>query len=240
MRRSLVVSSLLIIAGLVLIACGSTADDLRPTFEPTSTFDFTERISAQETRVAVAEAERADDADTVVVAADADTTTDDADIVVPTATLALPTATLVPATPTIEPTVAEPTAVAVEEQTIYDLHPDLPANADPTIGDTLFNLVAMSPSTGQNCTACHNPNEPIAGTGPYVYGIANRAGDRVEGQTAVEYLFNSIAHPNDYIVAEQNGMAYAANVMPADWSEVLTDDDIYHIVAYLLTLDQEE
>lgn len=234
MRRSFVVSGLLIIAGMVLIACGTTADELRPTFEPTNTFDFSARFSVQETRAAQAEAEREDD--TVAVAQD---TTEEDTAGEATATTVPPTASVAPPTSTITPTVAEPTEVAATEQTIYDLHPDLPENADPTIGDTLFNLVAMSPSTGQNCTACHNPNEPVPAVGPYVYGIANRAAERVEGQSAVEYLYNSIAHPNDYILEQQGDMMYAAGLMPQDWTEVLTEDDIYHIVAYLLTLDQE-
>jgi mono/diheme cytochrome c family protein len=242
MRHSFVVSGLLIIAGMILIACGTVASEPRPTFEPTNTFDFSARNSVQETRVAQAEADRAVEEDTITVAqdqdsdgsAETDTVTEAA-----TATTVPATASPVPATPTVAPTVAEPTEAPAAEQTIHERFPDLPANADPTIGDTLFNLVAMSPSTGQNCTACHNPNEPVPGTGPYVYGIANVAAERVGGQTAVEYLYNSIAHPNDYILEQQGDMMYAANVMPSDWTEVLTDDDIYHIVAYLLTLDQE-
>lgn len=237
MRRSIVVSFMLMITGAILVACGSTADELRPTFAPTETFDFTARIAIQETR-------SAQEAEVIAVAqdTDADDTADD-----PTEEVVMPTVTAIPATPTSVPPTAtpqpeEPTEVAedtTEEVDLFALHPDLPAGSDPAIGEALYLAIA-APDTGQNCTVCHNVNEPVPGTGPYLYGIANVAGERVEGQTAVEYLFTSIKNPNDFIAPAQGDSVWGAGVMPQSWSQVMSDSDIYHIVAYLLTLDQSE
>jgi hypothetical protein len=99
--------------------------------------------------------------------------------------------------------------------------------------------------TGQYCITCHNPTEPIPATGPYVYGIANVAGERVEGMTAVEYLYDSIVNPNDHIAPPQvgpdgNEFTWNPGVMPQNWDVDLTDQQIADIVAYLMTLNQAE
>lgn len=236
MRRTVVLSSLLMLAGLMLIACGTTADALRPTFEPTSTFDFRARLNAQETRTAEELANRPVDEDAVAVADDAAAEAATEAVVPSTVTPLPPTPTLV--SPTAPPATAtpEPTEVAAE-LTLQDLHPDLPESADPVIGEIWFNNTQND--IGQYCAQCHNPDEPIPGQGPYVYGIANVAGDRVEGVSAVEYLYTSITNPNDYILEQQGDMVYASGVMPQNWTDFLSETEIYDIVAYLLTLDQE-
>lgn len=234
MRRSIVVSLVLVLTGVVLVACGTTADELRPTFAPTSTFNFESRIAIQQTR-------SAEQADVIAVAQDSGDDAVEPAAIAPTATPRPATSTPMPATPTPEPTevVEEPTEAVSAEVDVHDRFPDLPASADPATGDLLFHNI-VAPDTGQNCTTCHNVEEPIPGTGPYLYGIANLAGQRMEGIGAVEYLFNSIKYPNDFIAPAQGDSAWGAGVMPQSWSQVLADDDIYHIVAYLLTLDQTE
>ncbi len=235
MRRSLVVSFVLILTGVVLVACGSAADELRPTFAPTATFNFEARIAIQETRAA----QRAqNEGEVVAIAQDQGDDATVPAVVPPTATPVPATATPLPATPTPEPT-EEIVEEVVVEADLHSQFPDLPASANPIVGDSLFHAIA-APDTGQNCTTCHNVEEPIVGTGPYLYGIANVAAERVEGESAVEYLFNSIKHPNDFIAPPQGDREWGAGVMPQSWSQILTDDDIYHIVAYLLTLDQIE
>lgn len=195
---------LLIIVGLILVACGTRATELRPTFEPTATFDYSIR----------AQVEGDDEAVTSV----------------PTATPTMPSPTATSA-PTEAPTEApSPTAVPTE------VSQDLPG--DPENGEWLFNNWANQ-ETSQFCVTCHNAEEPIPGTGPYLYGIANVATDRVPELSAEEYLRQSILNPNDFIAPSQGDSNWAAGVMPDNWNLYLTAEDIDDIVAYLLTLDQE-
>ncbi|PJF44586.1 MAG: hypothetical protein CUN55_03205 [Phototrophicales bacterium] len=233
MRRSVVVSFFLMLCGGILVACGTTADALRPTFEPTPTFNFGTRVALEQTRTARQSSESS------VEVAQADDNETIEPTLVPTATPLPPTTTPVPPTPTSEPTevVEEATDENTQADDIYTLFPDLPRSADPTVGDLLFHNI-VAPDTGQNCTTCHNVEEPIPGTGPYLYGIANHAAEHAEGLTAVEYLFTSIKYPNEHIAPPQGDKVWSAGVMPQTWSQVLSDEDIYHIVAYLLTLNQ--
>lgn len=211
----------LILIGIFLVACGTIAEEPRPTFEPTSTFARVERPY--------------EDDDVVVVAGEPTNTS-----VPPTPTLELPTATPTPeetelATeiPTEEAT-AEATE-AVEAGGEGEVS-DLPGN--PEYGAIYFES-SRAPSTEQRCSDCHKADEPIPGLGPYLYGIATVAGSRVEGLTAEEYLYQSIVEPGAHIAPPQTDQPWPEELMPRDWSSALTEQDIWDIVAYLLTLDQE-
>lgn len=78
------------------------------------------------------------------------------------------------------------------------------------------------------CSVCH-----IAGGGrvaPPFAGIADRAASRRPHLSAGQYLFESIVQPGDYLVAGY------ANAMPGNFANRLSQADIGHIIAYLLTL----
>ena len=153
-----------------------------------------------------------------------------------------PTETPMPptATPTDEPTV-EPTAVPTEEPTVepteeptqevaMDPIVRLVASRDPAAGEVLFNQ--MYPETGFACATCHHVDVPENLIGPSLLGIPDIALTRVEGLSAERYLYESIVHPNDYLVE-----GFVANVMPQTWGDVMSDTEIYDIIAYLLTLE---
>ena len=72
-----------------------------------------------------------------------------------------------------------------------------------------------------------------AEVGPTLQGIADRAGQRVAGQSGDENLFVSIIHPNDYLVP-----GYSANIMPANYAQALTAQQIRDLIAYLESLHQ--
>jgi mono/diheme cytochrome c family protein len=57
------------------------------------------------------------------------------------------------------------------------------------------------------------------------------AGDMVSGQSAEEYLHESVVEPNAYVVE-----GFPANVMPTNYGSQLTDQQITDLVAYMLTL----
>ncbi|NIP36598.1 MAG: hypothetical protein GWN18_16670 [Thermoplasmata archaeon] len=67
--------------------------------------------------------------------------------------------------------------------------------------------------------------------GPSLADIGAGAGERVEGLTAEEYIEQSIRDPDAYVVE-----GYAGGIMPP-WGEILGDDQIDALVAYLLTLN---
>lgn len=104
------------------------------------------------------------------------------------------------------------------------------ANADAAHGDTLFHEMT---STGFACVTCHRVDTTDMLVGPGLLGIPDRAGDRVPGESAERYLYNSILHPNDYIVE-----TFPESVMPQTYADVFSTSDVYDLVAYLMTLGE--
>lgn len=91
------------------------------------------------------------------------------------------------------------------------------------IGETLI--------AEQNCIACH-----VLGNGalaPLFAGIADRAAERRPPLSAEQYLYEAIMYPGAHILE-----AYA-NSMPNDYDDRLSQQEIGHIIAYLLTLSNE-
>lgn len=75
------------------------------------------------------------------------------------------------------------------------------------------------------CAGCHGA-EP--GAGPALTGMADRAAERVEGQSAEDYLHESIVEPGAYLV---DGYG---NIMPADYGEQYSDEELDAMVAYIM------
>jgi mono/diheme cytochrome c family protein len=100
------------------------------------------------------------------------------------------------------------------------------AVGDAARGEALFT----QPVGGQPaCSTCHTLDETRI-VGPGLGGVAARTGERVPGESAEAYLYNSIAHPGAFIVEGY------ANVMPAAYADTLTGEQLADLVAYLLTL----
>jgi mono/diheme cytochrome c family protein len=136
---------------------------------------------------------------------------------------------------TEEPT-EEVTEVATEEATaeVTQLARDIPSEeelaasvdaANVTRGQELFTVAAIP-----SCTICHQIDGVSTGVGPNLFGLSERAGTRVEGQGPFSYVYISIRYPHDFTVE-----GFPANAM-FDYSNVLTDEDIYDLIAYLWTL----
>lgn len=82
--------------------------------------------------------------------------------------------------------------------------------------------------TGTACSTCHT----LDGTtlvGPSFQGIADRAGDRVSGMTAEEYIHQSIVDPSAHIVEGYD------DLMPAIYGQQLSDEQVNELVAFLMT-----
>lgn len=113
--------------------------------------------------------------------------------------------------------------------------------------DISIQLPAGDPQAGQalsagslGCAGCHE----LAAVGPpwapagEVAGIGERADTRFtqegypgQATSAEQYLIESVVLPNVYIVA-----GYEANVMPANYGQRLTAQQLADLVAYMLSL----
>lgn len=169
--------------------------------------------------------------DAPMVEAAAEEVTEIQPTLAPTATPLRATETATPAptdTPTPAPTATpEPTATPM-------LSPidRMVAVRNPEKGAILFELFQEDAGSGYSCSNCHLPASEKANLGPGLLNIKDRALTRVEGQSAAEYIYESITDPTAYLVE-----GFDAELMPQNWSEIYTDLEIFDIVAYLLTLE---
>lgn len=81
------------------------------------------------------------------------------------------------------------------------------------------------------CGACHMlADAGGAGTaGPTLTHIGTQAGNMVPGQSADQYIHESIVNPNAFIVP-----GFQSNIMPKDFGQRLSDQELQALVQYLL------
>jgi cytochrome c553 len=148
-----------------------------------------------------------------------------------------PTATPVPPTVTPTPVPATPTpeadAIPAEWENIVLL---VSRFSDPARGETLFQQtfeVGMQNDTiGEwACSTCHMVNTDDPGVGPGMLSLPERADNRIEGMPAEVYVVHSIQNPGEYIVDD-----YEDGVMPVGYTDILEEQDMYDLAAYLLSL----
>lgn len=120
---------------------------------------------------------------------------------------------------------ATQTAIANQPSTL-----ELVQAADPANGETLFTT--FQAEAGFACSTCHQVDTEDRLIGPGLLNISIRAETRVEGQDAADYIFTSIVNPDDYVVD-----GFSADLMPENWTEIYSEDEIYDIIAYLWTLN---
>jgi mono/diheme cytochrome c family protein len=97
---------------------------------------------------------------------------------------------------------------------------------DATNGERLFREGAVPA-----CGSCHTLSPGFALLGPSLARIGRNAGSRVPGQSAGDYLRESIVEPNAHVA-----FGFAANIMAATYEARLSEQEIEDLVAYLLTL----
>jgi mono/diheme cytochrome c family protein len=141
---------------------------------------------------------------------------------------ATPTAALT-ATATIAAPVATPEA-ATDDSDIYAGLPaeilDLMPAADAANGQAL--------SVSNGCIACHSLEKDVRVVGPSWYSVGTTAGERVAGESAGLYLYTSIVDPNAYI-----NEGYISGLMPLTYKDVLSNEQMADVIAYLLSLQGE-
>ncbi|MBZ0309768.1 MAG: cytochrome c [Anaerolineae bacterium] len=82
-----------------------------------------------------------------------------------------------------------------------------------------------------HCATCHAAKGDRKIVGPSLAGIATRSGERVPGESAEDYIYTSILHPDDYLVE-----GFAEGSMKQDFASVLTTENVDDLIAYLMTL----
>jgi mono/diheme cytochrome c family protein len=153
-----------------------------------------------------------------------------------TSTAAPPTATPVPPTaaPTAVPTEEVTTAVSANSDAAAAIAAALAAG-NPDNGKVIFNAPHNTAIGPWACAQCHSvtPDEARI-IGPGLWNISTAAGSYVPGENAVQYIHESIVNPQAFIVP--GDPPYPQNLMPQNWGEVLSEQDLNDVIAYLLTL----
>lgn len=102
---------------------------------------------------------------------------------------------------------------------------------DPAAGEQLYYETAAGVNAG--CRICHSLEKDEKIIGPSFYGIADRAGERIPGMTAEEYLHQSIVDPNAFVVS-----GYPSGQMIQNFGTILTEEQINDLIAFLMTMEE--
>lgn len=100
---------------------------------------------------------------------------------------------------------------------------------DAANGEKLFTSATIGSAPG--CITCHSLEPDVVIVGPSQAGLATRAATRVQGETAEEYIRNSILNPDAYIVE-----GFSPGMMYQNYKTDLTPTQLDDIVAFALTL----
>jgi nitric oxide reductase subunit C len=109
---------------------------------------------------------------------------------------------------------------------------------DAAAGQALFSKSVLNGNAG--CVTCHSLEPGKALVGPSLAGIASRASSTVPGENAEQYIRQSIMDTNAFLAKGCNAAdpeaPCVASIMPQDWPDKLSEQEINDLVAYLLTL----
>jgi cytochrome c oxidase subunit II len=95
-------------------------------------------------------------------------------------------------------------------------------------------VLGLRVSEQNGCIACHSI-DGSASVGPTWLGLYGSERQLVDGRTMIadeDYLHIGIVDTNEHIVA-----GYPPNVMPGNYDELLTDEQIANIIAYIRSLE---
>ncbi len=99
-------------------------------------------------------------------------------------------------------------------------------------GRSLYFETTIGSNAG--CRICHSLDPDVTLVGPTFGGVATRAASRVPDLTAEEYLRQSILDPDAFVVD-----GFSAGQMIPTYLEILSEEDVDNLVAFLLTLEEE-
>ncbi len=134
------------------------------------------------------------------------------------------------------------TVIVAEAQATQPETSDSDQPAQESLAQETIDL-AVEAMTRTGCNSCHIttglPEVDAAMLGPDQTNLGNIAGTRREGYTAEEYLREAIVEPSAFLV-EECPLGQCLQVMPENYGELLTEDELNAVVAYLLSLKADE
>lgn len=143
----------------------------------------------------------------------------------PTATLQLPTVTTAATESAAQPV---PTTPA---QTSNDPIAFFVSQSNPDHGKELFNT--FFDKAGYMCATCHRVDSTQMLIGPGLLGVSDWAAQNIKDQIPQRYIYNSIMTPRAYTVP---GFEDKAQLMPIVYPDIFSEQDVYDLVAYLMSL----
>jgi mono/diheme cytochrome c family protein len=139
-----------------------------------------------------------------------------------------------------DPLVVEPTIVAAPTA---ESTPETAEEAGPTATPRpIAGEDAASITLNAGCGACHQLNSiGLEGEiGPDLSNAAEWAGERVEGLSAAEYIRQSILEPDAFIAPECPEEPCRDGIMPDNYAQRLTEEQIDAIVNFLVNEEAED
>jgi cytochrome c len=107
--------------------------------------------------------------------------------------------------------------------------PDATVSGDPVRGEQIFR---QGINSAPPCISCHQVTTgPGFGLGPSLAGVASRAGSRIDGLNAAEYLYQSITDPSVFLAPGYRELMYT------NYGTDLSEQDIADLIAFLETLE---
>jgi len=143
-------------------------------------------------------------------------------------TLAL-TACGTQSTPAPQPT-TEPTEETVTQEATAEVTPELSELAleGKAVFERFYDEVSFA------CVTCHYASSDNRLLGPGLLSIEERFEDYDTEEDDLEaYIRASILNPRDFIVPDDS--PYPENIMPTTYEDILSDDDLDALVAYILS-----
>ncbi len=118
-----------------------------------------------------------------------------------------------------------------------------PRNSEAASDDPVALGQALFTQPPAVCSACHSTAPGVQLAAPSLAGVAQQADSIIasgdyhgNAQDAQGYLMESITEPSAYVVPGPTFSAGGRSFMPDNFSQTLTQEQIDHLVAYLLTL----
>ena len=107
-----------------------------------------------------------------------------------------------------------------------------PIVGDAARGKALYNQATLGKKSAEGCVSCHKYDESKGDQkkAPFTKGTYARAGTRVPGMSADEYLKESILTPDAFVVE-----SYKKGDMYQKWAQDLSEQEIADLIAYLQT-----
>jgi cytochrome c551/c552 len=128
--------------------------------------------------------------------------------------------------------VPTPTPVLIATLSEEQIYAGLPEDVMGAIGAADPNR-AETIALANGCVGCHSTDPAQQMTGPTWYHVGDTATNRVASESPALYLYQSITDPNAFLVP-----GYPGGVMPADFAQRLSTQELADVIAYLLSQHQ--